>query len=64
MSKLYTIQTNVPICPECGGGLKYYQIMQDYRCIHCGARYHVVGYGKTEREFICERRIVVNQYEN
>lgn len=55
MSKLYTIQVNVPICPECGGGLKFYQIGNRYRCFHCGTLWNVVGFGQSEREFICER---------
>lgn len=55
MSKLYTIQTNVPICPECGGGMKFYQITNTYRCLHCGSKYKIVYFGNTEREFICEK---------
>jgi tRNA(Ile2) C34 agmatinyltransferase TiaS len=54
MSKLHTIQVNVPICPECGGGLKFNQIGNRYRCIHCGAVYRIVDQGQNEREFICE----------
>lgn len=55
MSKLYTIQLGVPICPECGGGLKLYTIVNRFRCFHCGESYKVVGEGQNEREFICER---------
>jgi tRNA(Ile2) C34 agmatinyltransferase TiaS len=55
MSKLYTIQLGVPICPECGGGLKLYTIANKFRCFHCGEAYKVVGFGQNEREFICEK---------
>ena len=57
MSKLYTIQVNVPICPSCGGGLKHNQIMQKYLCHHCGAHFKVIGFGQAERELICEEEI-------
>ena len=53
--KLYTIQVNVQICPECGGGLKFYQIANHYRCFHCGSLFKVLGLGQSEREFICEK---------
>lgn len=55
MNKLYTIQLGVPICPECGGGLKLYTIVNRFRCFHCDESYKVVGEGQNEREFICER---------
>jgi len=55
MSKLYTIQVNVPICPECGGALRFYKIVNKYGCMHCGNRYKIIGFGQTEREFICEQ---------
>lgn len=57
MNKLYTIQLGVPICPECGGGMKFNQISQKYMCYHCGERFSVIGHGHTEREFICEREV-------
>ena len=57
MSKLVTIQVHVPICPECGGGLKHNQIMQKYLCHHCGTRFKVIGFGQSERELICEEEI-------
>lgn len=56
MNKLYTIQLGVPICPECGGGMKFNQISQKYLCYHCGEKYTVIGTGKNEREFICEKK--------
>lgn len=55
MSKLYTIQVNVPICHECGGGLKFYQIANHYRCFHCGSLFKVLDFGQSEREFICKK---------
>lgn len=58
MNKLYTIQTNVPICPECGGGLKHKQIVQEYQCYHCGSRFRVLNQGQTERELVCEKKRV------
>ena len=51
---IYTIQTNVPICPECGGGLKFRQIVEKYQCLHCGNSYKVLQIGQNEREMICE----------
>lgn len=54
-SKLYTIQIGVPICQECGGGLKFYQIHEHYRCMYCGSLFRVIGFGQTDREFICEK---------
>ena len=42
------------ICTN-GGGLKFYQIGNRYRCFHCGTLWNVVGFGQSEREFICER---------
>lgn len=53
--RIITIQATVPICEECGGGLKYNQITQNYRCLHCGARYHVIDMGKSDNSFICEK---------
>lgn len=57
MSNQVVIQVHVPICPDCGGGLKYNQISQRYRCLHCGNKYKVIGFGQTEREFICEQEV-------
>jgi hypothetical protein len=54
MSKIVTIQVNVSICPGCGGALKFYRIVNKYGCMHCGTRYKIIGFGQTEREFICE----------
>ena len=55
MDKLHTIQCNVPICPECGGALKFQRIINKYLCMHCGTRFKIIGVGQTEREFICEK---------
>lgn len=55
MSKLHTVQLRVPICPECGGGLKLYTIVNHFRCMHCGNIYNIIGLGQNEREFICEK---------
>ena len=52
---LHTIQVKTPICPECGGGMKFNKITNLYLCQHCGQRYKVTDIGKTEREFICEK---------
>lgn len=52
----HTIQLGVPICPECGGGLKLNVLYNHFRCFHCGEVYKVIGEGQNEREFICERR--------
>lgn len=52
----YTIQIKTPICPECGGGLKFKQIVENYQCQHCGNIYKVLQVGQTEREFICEKQ--------
>ena len=54
MNKLHTIQCHVPICPECGGGIKLNKTMT-FQCYHCGSRYKVLNQGQTEREFICEK---------
>lgn len=54
MNKLYTIQEGAPICPECGGGMKFKTIISLYQCNHCGKRYKVISIGQTEREFVCE----------
>ena len=55
MSKLYEIQETVPICQECGGGLKLNKISQSFLCLHCGSRYKIIDMGKTDRMFICEK---------
>lgn len=55
-NKLHTIQIRVPICPECGGGLKFYTVANQFRCLHCGNLYNIIGVGQTEREFICEHK--------
>lgn len=55
MSKLFTIQTNVPMCPECGGAIRLNKITMKYQCFHCGSRYKVISQGHTEREFVCEK---------
>ena len=54
MSKIVVIQENIPICQECGGGMKYNKITQVYQCYTCGSRYKVIDHGHSEREFICE----------
>ena len=56
MNKLVTIQCHVPICPECGGGLKHKQITQEFLCFHCGNRYKVIDQGKGDRALICEQK--------
>jgi len=56
MSKLHTIQVNVPICPECGGGIKLNKISMTFQCYHCGSRFKVLNEGQTEREFVCEEK--------
>lgn len=55
MNSLVTIQTNVPICPECTNGLRFNVIMQRYICNHCGSHFKIIAQGQTEREFICEK---------
>ena len=55
MSKLVTIQVHVPMCPDCGGGLKINPVSLTYQCLHCGSRYKVISHGQTEREFVCEK---------
>lgn len=55
MSKFVYIQVNVPICEECGGALKFYQITEKYRCMYCGNAYKVIGHGNSDRELICEK---------
>ena len=47
------IQTNVPICSECGGALKHNQRLHTYICYNCGTRYEVVSEGQTDREMVC-----------
>ena len=56
MSKIYEIQETVPICQECGGGLKLNKISQTFLCMHCGSKYRVIGLGKNDRILICEKR--------
>ena len=56
MSKLHTIQVHVPMCPDCGGGLKINPVSLTYQCLHCGSRYKVISHGQTEREFVCEKK--------
>ena len=60
MSKIITVQENVPICEECGGAMKYNQISQKYRCMHCGNAYKVIGHGLTDRELLCEKVVKLN----
>lgn len=55
MDKLVTIQTNVPICPECNGTLRFNKIAQKYICISCYSGFKIEGQGKTEREFLCKK---------
>jgi len=52
--KQVTIQTNVPICPNCHGGLRYNKIAQKYICTSCYSGFKVIDIGSNEREFICE----------
>ena len=52
-----TIQVTVSICPECGGGLKINPVSLTYQCYHCGCRFKIIDQGKTEREFVCEKRV-------
>ena len=56
MNKLHTIQCNVPICPECGGGIKLNKVSMTFQCYHCGSRFKVLNQGQTEREFVCEKK--------
>lgn len=55
MSRLYEIQENVPMCQECGGGMKMDKISQSFQCMHCGIKYKIIDVGKTDRVFICEK---------
>ena len=55
MSNLHTIQTNVPICPDCNGTLRFNVIAQKYICIACHSGFKIINQGQTEREFICEK---------
>ena len=55
MSKIVTIQENVPICMDCGGGMKLNKITQVFQCYYCGIRYKVLDHGHNERELLCEK---------
>lgn len=52
---MISIQANVPRCPDCGSAITLNKITLVYMCFHCGGRYKIVGYGHTEREFLCEK---------
>lgn len=52
--KQVVIQTNVSICPNCHGTLRFNKIAQKYICIACYSGFKIVEQGQTEREFICE----------
>lgn len=64
MSKFITVQTNVPICPECSGKLVLRQITNEFKCHQCGYRLKVVGMGKTDRELICEVENSLHNHAN
>lgn len=49
------IHLYVPVCPDCGGALKYYEGTQNFLCHCCKASYSIKGRGQTDREIICER---------
>lgn len=57
MNKLVIINQNVPMCQECGGGIKMNTQTHSYRCMHCGKVYKIVDIGKNDREFVCETRV-------
>lgn len=63
MNKQVIIQTNVSICPNCHGTLRYNKIAQKYICIACHAGFKVIEQGQTEREFVCEE-VKINQENN
>lgn len=55
MSKLYYIQENIPICMECGGGMKLNRVSRIFQCYSCGNRYKIIDHSDNERELICEK---------
>ena len=57
MNNLVTIQSNVPICPECGAAIHLNPVNLVYSCSSCSAKHKVIDFGHSEREFICERII-------
>lgn len=55
MNSLVTIQTNMPMCPDCSAKLTFNPISLVYICVDCRLRYKVIDFGHSEREFICEK---------
>lgn len=55
MNSLVTIQTNVPMCPDCSAKLTFNPISLVYICVDCHVKFKVIDFGHSEREFICER---------
>ena len=50
------IHLYVPICPNCGGALKYYEGTHNFFCHCCKSSWGIKDNGQTDRELICERR--------
>ncbi len=50
-----TIQEHVPICPDCGEGLRLCRELKTYVCRNCKGRYEIIDKGYTDREIICRK---------
>lgn len=53
---LEIVNSRIPICPDCNSQMKINLPQETIKCIHCGTLLHIVGLGKTDRDFIAEKR--------
>lgn len=56
------INTQVPICPKCGAGMKRELVMRDdykghmFRCFDCHLEAYIISEGQAENELLCDIR--------
>ena len=56
MNKLEIINAKIPICPDCNSKMTINLPQEKIRCVYCGALLNIIGLGKTDRDFIAEKR--------
>ena len=48
------IHLYVPMCPNCGAKLDFYEATQNFLCHCCKMSYSIIAEGQTDREIICK----------
>lgn len=52
---MVTIQTQIPICPDCSEKLVFRRDLRTYICRNCKGRFEIAHEGYTDREITCRR---------